>query len=100
MTRNNLTIKNLIKKYLTQSIRLQFNMDIDLKGEYTFTQNIVSKKTIIAATFSEKILSKPGLKLFLMSLITEINNERCSTEFILDRVKSLQNFSPGNIRLA
>ncbi|WP_294249416.1 hypothetical protein [uncultured Chryseobacterium sp.] len=100
MTRNNLTIKNLIKKYLTQSIRLQFNMDIDLKGEYTFTQNIVSKKTIIAATFSEKILSKPGLKLFLMSLITEINNERCSMEFILDRVKSLQNFSPGNIRLA
>lgn len=100
MTRNNLTIKNLIKKYLTQSIRLQFNMDIDLKGEYTFTQNIVSKKTIIAATFSEKILAKPGLKLFLMSLITEINNERCSTEFILERVKSLQNFSPGNIRLA
>lgn len=97
---NNLNIKDLIKKYLTQSIRLQFNMDIDLKNEYTLTQNIVSKKTIIAATFSEKILSKPGLKLFLTSLITEINNERCSTEFILDKLKSLKQFSPRTIRLA
>jgi len=100
MTSNTLTIKNLIKKYLTQSIRLQFNMDIDLKGEYTFTRNIVSKKTIIAATFSEKILSKPGLKMFLASLITEINNERCSMEFIMEKVRSLKKFSPGNIGLA
>ncbi len=97
---NNLNIKDLIRKYLTQSIRLQFNMDIDLKNEYTFTQNIVSKKTIIAATFSEKVLSKPALKLFLTSLITEINNERCSTEFILEKIKSMKRLSPRNIRLA
>ncbi|WPO81281.1 hypothetical protein SD427_10955 [Chryseobacterium sp. JJR-5R] len=82
-------IKELIRKYLTRCIKLQFNMDVDLNNEYTLTENIVSKKTIIARTFSDNILSKPSLKLFLTSLITEINNERCSLEFMTVKMKSM-----------
>lgn len=82
-------IKELIRKYLTRSIKLQFNMDVDLNNEYTLTENIVSKKTIIARTFSDNILSKPSLKLFLTSLITEINNEKCSLEFMTGKMKSM-----------
>lgn len=82
-------IKELIRKYLTRCIKLQFNLDVDLQNEYTLTENIVSKKTIIARTFSDKILSKPGLKLFLTSLITEINNAKCSKEFMIGKIKSL-----------
>ncbi|WP_283423503.1 hypothetical protein [Chryseobacterium profundimaris] len=80
----------MIKKYLTISVKSQFNIDINLEKEYALTENLVSKKTIIAPTFTKKILSKPGLKLFLTSLITEINNERCSIEFILEKMKSLR----------
>jgi len=83
-------IKKMIKKYLTISVKSQFNIDINLEKEYALTENLVSKKTIIAPTFTKKILSKPGLKLFLTSLITEINNERCSIEFILEKMKSLR----------
>ncbi len=83
-------IKELIGKYLTKSIKLQFNLDIDLQNEYMLTENIVSKKPIVATTFSDKILSKPSLKMFLTSLITEINNERCSREFMIGKIKSLQ----------
>lgn len=82
-------IQELIRKYLTRCIKLQFNLDVDLQNEYTLTENIVSKKTIIARTFSDKILSRPGLKLFLTSLITEINNAKCSTEFMIGKIKSL-----------
>lgn len=83
-------IRRMIKKYLTISIKSQFNIDINLEKEYALTENLVSKKTIIAPTFTKKILSIPGLKLFLTSLITEINNEKCSLEFILEKMKSLR----------
>lgn len=83
-------IRRMIKKYLTISIKSQFDLDINLEKEYALTENLVSKKTIIAPTFTKKILSKPGLKLFLTSLITEINNEKCSTEFILEKIHSLR----------
>ncbi len=82
-------IKELTRKYLTRSIKMQFNIDVDLNNEYTLTENIVSKKTIIARTFSDNILSKPSLKLFLTSLITEINNEKCSIEFMKGKMKSM-----------
>ncbi|MCJ8154392.1 hypothetical protein MKJ01_11530 [Chryseobacterium sp. SSA4.19] len=83
-------IKELITKYLTRSIKLQFDLDIDLQNEYILTENIVSKKTIIVRTFSNKILSKPDLNLFLTSLITEINNEKCNISFMIGKMKSLQ----------
>ncbi|HCR77712.1 MAG TPA: hypothetical protein DIW37_15185 [Chryseobacterium sp.] len=77
---NLLANKDLINKYLRLVIKQQFNTEIDLRGEYTFTENLVSKKPIIATTFSEKILSQPDIKMVLTSVITEINIGVCTTE--------------------
>ena len=79
---NILENKDLIDSYLSLSIQQQFNLKIDLKGEYTFAENLVSKRTIIAATFSDKILSKPIIKKFLASIITQINIGNCDTDYI------------------
>ncbi|WP_415327601.1 hypothetical protein [Chryseobacterium sp. MMS23-Vi53] len=81
---------NLINSYLTLSIQQQFNIKVDLEGEYVFAENLVSKKPIIATTFSEKILAEPDLKMFLCSLITELNNEKCNPYFIKDRLQYIQ----------
>lgn len=92
-------IRKMIKKYLTTSVKAQFNIDIDLEKEYTLTKNIVSKKPIIAPTFTQKILSKPAIKLFLTSLINEINYEKCSWSFIKSKLKSLQNSDSQHIQM-
>lgn len=92
-------IKKMIKKYLTISVKSQFDLDINLEKEYALTENLVSKKTIIAPTFTKKILSRPGLKLFLTSIITEINNEKCSVEFILNKIKSLHGKDSQSVQL-
>ena len=92
-------IKKMIKKYLTISVKSQFDLDINLEKEYALTENLVSKKTIIAPTFTKKILSSPGLKLFLTSIITEINNEKCSVEFILNKIKSLHGKDSQSVQL-
>ncbi|MCT2560477.1 hypothetical protein [Chryseobacterium herbae] len=81
---------DLIHRYLSVSIADQFRLNVDLEGEYIFTQNIVSKKTIIATTFSDKILSDRQLKLFLSALITEINNGRCTLELIRERIRNFE----------
>ena len=67
--------KEIIEHYLNLSVKQQFDIDLDLKDEFTFTENLVSKKTIIAPTFSDKILSKPEIKEFLSALISDMNNE-------------------------
>lgn len=67
--------KDIIEYYLSLNVQQHFGIDIDLKDEFTFTENIVSKKIIIASTFSEKILSKPEIKEFLSGLISDINND-------------------------
>lgn len=67
--------KDTIEYYLALNIQQQFGSRIDLKDEFTFTENLVSKKTIIAPTFSDKILSQPEIKEFLSALISDINNE-------------------------
>ncbi|MCD0478746.1 hypothetical protein LPB90_09765 [Chryseobacterium sp. LC2016-29] len=67
--------KDTIEYYLALNIQQQFGRHIDLKDEFTFTENLVSKKTIIAPTFSDKILSQPEIKEFLSALISDINNE-------------------------
>ncbi|WP_123853672.1 hypothetical protein [Chryseobacterium shandongense] len=92
-------IKKMIKKYLTISVKSQFDLDINLEKEYALTENLVSKKTIIAPTFTKKILSRPGLKLFLTSIITEINNEKCSMEFIVNKIKSLHGKDSQSVQL-
>ncbi len=78
---------DLIHRYLSLSITNEFSLNIDLEGEYTFAQNIVSKKMIIAATFTNKILVFPELKLFLSALISEINNGNCTVDFMRERVR-------------
>lgn len=67
--------KDLIEYYLALNIKQQFNIDLDLKHEFTFTENIVSKKMIIAPTFSDRILKDSEIKDFLHALISDINNE-------------------------
>ncbi|REC74342.1 hypothetical protein DRF60_17920 [Chryseobacterium elymi] len=81
---------DLIHRYLSISITDQFYSTVDLEGEYTFTQNIVSKKTIIVSTFTSKILLHPQLKLFLTALITEINNGKCTVELIRERIRHFE----------
>lgn len=81
---------NLINSYLALSVKRQFNVEVDLTDEYMFVENLVSKKPIVATTFSEKILSKPDLKMFLSSLITELNYEKCDPGFIIERLNHLQ----------
>lgn len=78
---------DLIHRYFSASIKDQFRISVDLDGEYIFTQNIVSKKTIIASTFTNKILSDPQLKLFLSALIAEINSGRCTVDAIRNRMR-------------
>jgi hypothetical protein len=86
---NILENKELINSYLSLSVQKQFNLKIDLKGEYAFAENLVSKRTIIAATFSDKILSHPIIKMFLTSIISQINNGNCDTDFIKNQLKTL-----------
>jgi len=81
---------NLIHKYLCISIADEFNLILDLRGEYVPTQNIVSKKMIIATTFSIKVVSDPQLKLFLSAMISEINNGKCSIDFMKERIKNFE----------
>ena len=81
---------DLIHRYLSVSIADQFHINVNLEGEYIFTQNIVSKKTIIATTFSDKILSDRQLKLFLSAQINEINSGRCSVELIRERIRHFE----------
>jgi histone deacetylase complex regulatory component SIN3 len=71
MTQN----KDTLEYYLSLSVKQQFNIDLDLKDEFIFTENLVSKKTIIAPTFSDKILLQHDIKEFLSALISDINNE-------------------------
>lgn len=81
---------DLIHRYLSASIADQFLLNVNLEGEYIFTQNIVSKKTIIATTFTNNILSDPQLKLFLSAEISEINNGRCTVDLMLERIKHFE----------
>lgn len=80
--------KELINNYINFSIQQQFRITVDLKDEYTFTENLVSKKPIIATTFSDKILADSEIKMFLTSLITEINTGNCSTEMMRNQLEA------------
>ncbi|WP_326983311.1 hypothetical protein VUJ46_01825 [Chryseobacterium sp. MYb264] len=82
--------KELITRYFTLSVKHHFGVNMDLNGEYTFAENLVSKKMIIAATFTEKVKSNPEIKMFLSSLIHELNNEKCSIDFVKERLDHLR----------
>ena len=78
--------KELINSYIIASIKQHFGIEMDISSEYTFAENLVSKKMIIATTFTEKILSHPEIKMFLSSLINELNNEKCSVDFVRNTI--------------
>ncbi|MGO4708692.1 hypothetical protein AB4Y90_06145 [Chryseobacterium sp. 2TAF14] len=82
--------KKLLNSYLALCIKQQLGLEVDLTDQYDFAENLVSKKNIIAPTFTEKVLSDNELKMFLSSLITELNNEKCSADDIKERLKKLQ----------
>lgn len=88
--------KELINSYLTLSIKQHFGINMDVGSEYTFAENLVSKKMIIATTFTEKILSQPQIKLLLSSLITELNYEKCSIDFIKEKLNHLSELNAEN----
>ena len=90
--------QDLISKYLRLSLLRHFNKDIDLRNEYVYTKNLVSKRPIVATTFSEKISSEPELKMFLSSLINELNNEKCSQDFVQNRLNYLQQSDSGEMK--
>lgn len=82
--------KKLLNDYLQLHIKHHFDLDLDMNEEYGFAENLVSKKTIIAPTFSEQVLSIPTVKMFLSSLIAEINNDKCTSEMIRERLENLR----------
>lgn len=89
---------DLIHRYLSLSIADQFYLNVDLEGEYIFTQNIVSKKIIIATTFTDKIRSHPQLKLFLCALIAEINSGRCTVDLLRERTRHFEEMRRQSFR--
>ncbi|MFC3157377.1 hypothetical protein SAMN05443633_108114 [Chryseobacterium arachidis] len=93
--KNILQYRRLIDRYLILSVKSQFNLELDLTGEYTFAENLVSKKIIVATTFTERIFSKPSVKLFLSSLIAELNYEKCSISFIKSKLRALKKGQSG-----
>ncbi len=95
---NILENKDLINSYLSLSILQQFNLNIDLKDEYVFAENLVSKKPIIVTTFSGQILSNIPVKMFLTFLITDINNGNCKADFMRNRLKTIQDDNPQQMR--
>jgi hypothetical protein len=56
---NLLANKDLINKYLRLVIKQQFNTEIDLRGEYTFTENLVSKNQLLPLLSRKKFFRSP-----------------------------------------
>lgn len=82
-----LDFKELVIRYLQFLIAEDFNKSHDLLNDVIFTENIISKKTIIVQNFSEQINSNPDLKKYLEAVINNINL-RLTTE--KDMYKTLQ----------
>ena len=90
--------KELVDSYLNCIIQQQFDLQIDLTDEYIFIENLVSGKPIIATTFSDKILSDPEIKMFLTSLITEINTGNCNIQAMKLKLRNYPENTFGSLR--
>ena len=82
--------KRLLNNYLALCVKQQLGLVIDLTDQYDFAENLVSKKSIIAPTFTDVVLSNNELKMFLSSLIIELNYEKCSADDIKERLENLK----------
>ncbi|MET3535017.1 hypothetical protein [Chryseobacterium limigenitum] len=83
--------KYLVYEYLVLSIRKNFNLDISLFNEYILAKNIVSKTRIIVPTFSDKIISNPGIKMFLTALILNLNHMNYNITDLKKEIEYLKN---------
>lgn len=68
-----LSFKKLVIRYLEFLITEDFNKSYDLSFEIIFTDNIVSKKIVVVSNFSEQIIEDGDLKIYLETVITNIN---------------------------
>lgn len=68
-----LSFKKLVIRYLEFLITEDFKKFYDLSFEIIFTENIVSKKVIVVSNFSEQIIKDGDLKIYLETVITNIN---------------------------
>ncbi|WP_144281716.1 hypothetical protein [Chryseobacterium echinoideorum] len=85
--------KDLLNDYFKLSIKQQFNIDLNTECEFSLIENLVSKKVIVAPTFSDQITENSDLKQFFNAMINEINLENCEKTIIEARIKEMQNNS-------
>ncbi|MCS3531707.1 hypothetical protein [Chryseobacterium sp. JUb7] len=83
--------RDLVYEYLILNIRKNFNLDINLLNEYILVKNIVSKTMIIVPTFSDKITVHPNLKVFLSTLIFQLNSIEYNLEDLERELNYLRN---------
>ncbi|MDR2238587.1 MAG: hypothetical protein LBE92_20855 [Chryseobacterium sp.] len=88
--------QNLIDEYFNLLIKKEFHMDINFSNEYIATQNIVSKKGILVKTFSDDILTRPALRLFIQALIHKINSGALNKDQLVKGIESLRAVSSSN----
>ena len=67
------TDRKYIDKYFSLIIKKNLDIDINVSNEYVIAHNIVSKKLILAKTFSNTVLENPELYFLLSSLIQDVN---------------------------
>ncbi|UZT98736.1 hypothetical protein ODZ84_03955 [Chryseobacterium fluminis] len=83
--------RDLVYEYLILNIKKNFNLEMNLLNEYILASNIVSKRKIIVPTFSDKVTAHPNLKIFLSTLIFQLNSIEYSLEELKNKVHYLRN---------
>lgn len=81
--------KDLLNDYFKLSIKQQFNIDLNTECEFSLIENLVSKKVIVAPTFSNEITEHSDLKQFFTAMINEINLENCDQSVIETRIRTM-----------
>lgn len=66
--------KALVDQYLLMNVRNTFGMELPIADEYVVTLNMISKKIIVAKTFSDTVIENQPLHYLLNSLIHAINS--------------------------
>ncbi|AZB11014.1 hypothetical protein EG344_20350 [Chryseobacterium sp. G0162] len=85
--------KKIIDEYFNLIIKKELNIDVNVNNEYVVVQNIVSKKLILAKTFSDSVLENPSLYLLLASLIQDINTCSLTKSQLTAAIEDIKNLS-------
>ena len=85
--------KKIIDEYFNLIIKKELNIDVNVNNEYVVVQNIVSKKLILAKTFSDNVLENPSLYLLLASLIQDINTCSLTKSQLTAAIEDIKNLS-------